>query len=165
MAEGRPGGNQGNPGADKWKTFFQYSRRNVSDVDNDLKRALWNAAEQASTRHGYQVAAERGTEPRAGEAYVAVVAEFYRGIQRNIDTSRDPNSCGYLRSLCAAGFAAVDTLLDPQSSGPVYYGGHMAHGIGTMAEGDILGGYAEYFEYGAKGIGAGANWAWHQVFG
>jgi RHS repeat-associated protein len=175
MAMGRPGGDQGNPGASKWKRFFIYSRSNDADDDSDMKRRLWSEGEEASTQHGYAVAFHKGgwldKLPNSGEAAFALAAHGYRfGLRhqagaRTAGAAAGAGLCGpILAATCARiGSDAAQDVLDPHTDKPTYYGAHVFNGLGRAGAGDP-GGLAEAARYGAEGLGEAGKWLWNEVF-
>ncbi|HEU4349309.1 MAG TPA: RHS repeat-associated core domain-containing protein [Actinoplanes sp.] len=179
---GKPGGNQGNPGADKWASYFRYARANPGDSDESRRR--WSEAEQASTEHGYQVARDHGTAPSVPTGLFAVGGEAYRYGMRHMGTMRTAGriaggaACGtvplsFFQSKCQEiGEHAVQDFLDPSNSAPSYYGGHVIHGYGQYVEGVLTldpiqagSGVVETARYGAEGVAEGAGWLWDEITG
>lgn len=182
IAAGKPGGSQGNPGADKWASYFRYAKNNPGDSDENRKR--WSEAEQASTEHGYDVARDHGTVPSIPTKAFALGGEAFRYGMRHMAAMRTAGRiaggtiCGTVpltlfQSKCQEiGEHAVQDFLDPSDSGPSYYGGHVIHGGGEMVEGALTldpietgSGIVEVGRYGAEGTAKGVSWLWGEITG
>jgi hypothetical protein len=172
IAEGKGGGDQGNPGAVKWARFFDYSQDHPRDSDE--KRRLWSQAEQASTQYGYVFGIRHGALPDPSDVAVAGGAEIYRwGLrhQGEVRTAAQVGGWVLCGPKCAElGGEAVQDFLSPQGIGPTYYGGHVVHGLGTIGEGSLFNdplrtasGAFETVRYGAEGAGAAAKWLWDHL--
>lgn len=184
MALGRSGGDQGNPGADRWFLYFRTMRRGDSDISKADQDRLWSEGEQASTEHGYGVAAEHGVPHRPPELSFAAGGEVYRWILRHegqIDKGLaiaeiiDPFSW----PVTHLEREALRDFTDPTNRYPSYLGGHIMHGIGQAGQGefeiasgflfndprnlgkgivDMAKGDLEVNRYGVEAIVRGAGW-------
>ncbi|HZD16293.1 MAG TPA: hypothetical protein VE196_14460 [Pseudonocardiaceae bacterium] len=172
LALHRPGGDQGNPGADRWYLYFstmEHTRGNVAKEDADR---LWSEGEQTSTEHGYAVAAGHGASPGLPELSFAGGGEVYRWILRHE---------GQINSDIPwpIGREALRDFTDPANRYPSYIGGHIMHGGGQTLNGgwefgsglilhdprravqgvvDTAEGGAEVIDYGGKAVARSAVW-------
>jgi len=190
IALGRPGGDQGNPGADRWFLYFQtmlFTRGGIPKAEQDK---LWSEGEQASTEHGYRVAAEHGSSPGLPELAFAGGGEVYRWILRHegqIDEGLETvgRANPFLWPLTQLGREALGDFTDPANRYPSYLGGHIMHGGGQVLEGggEMVGGFvrrdprmlgegvidtgkggAEVIRYGGEAVVRGAGWLWNNPF-
>lgn len=190
IALGRSGGNQGNPGADSWFLYFRTMRRTEGDIPKAEQDRLWSEGEQASTEHGYGVAARHGTSPGLPQLSFAIGGEAYRWILRHegqIDTGLETvgRTSPLLWPVTQLQRAALRDFTDPANRYPAYLGGHIMHGGGQTLEGggEIVGGLvlrdprmlgegvidtarggAEVVRYGGEAVVRGAGWLWNNPF-
>lgn len=190
IALGRPGGNQGNPGADSWFLYFNTMALTRGAISKAAQDRLWSEGEQASTEHGYGVAARQGASPGIPQLAFAGGGEVYRWILRNespIDASLETvgRTNPVLWPVTQLGRAALNDFTDPANRYPSYLGGHIMHGGGQMLEGEgrIVGGLAlrdprmlgqgvidtarggaEVVRYGGEAVVRGAGWLWNNPF-
>jgi len=190
IALGRPGGDQGNPGADRWFLYFNTMERTRGQIPKAAADRLWSEGEQASTEHGYGVAARHGTSPGLPELAFAGGGEVYRWILRHegeIDDGLEAagRSNPLLWPATQLGREALADFTDPANRYPSYLGGHIMHGSGQVLEGQgkILGGLAlrdpqmlgegmidtarggtEVVRHGGEAVARGASWLWNNPF-
>jgi hypothetical protein len=191
IALGRPVGDQGNPGADRWFLYFntmELTRGGISKAEQDR---LWSEGEQASTGHGYEVAARRGTSPGLPELSFAAGGEVYRWILRHegqIDTALETagRTKPFLWPVTQLGREALHDFTAPANRYPSYLGGHIMHGGGQILEGggEVVGGLvlrdprmlgegvidaaqggAEVVRHGGEAVVRSGGWLWDHTFG
>ena len=178
MQLGRPGGSQGNPGADAWERYFSHQQSTSGD-SGDTSDRLWSEAEQASTRNGYGVANDQGTGPGIPEAAFAGGGEIYRWGLRHETGVKEAAGVVAGPVLGPLAVRAVDDFADPSNPWPSYLGGHVMHGGGQYVQGqirlltgnpvggvyDVASGGVEVARYGGEGVVKAGGWLWDHTLG
>lgn len=140
-----------NPGAAKWRKFFQARADRRSDT---VSRSLWGAAEQAATNFGLARARAVGARAPRGGSTFASVGNVYRGLLTHnrsirraagdIGESAGRAACGYILGGYCGGKGrsmaegAIDGfyrgLADPRNGELTYRGAHVLWSGGSAYE-------------------------------
>jgi RHS repeat-associated protein len=125
-------GSSSNPAGELWAEFFTYKLTPEREYNEHEARRRWGVAEEAATRHGYQVAAAAGVENTVAEALFAVGGHTFRHYMRHHGDWQLRSSCSVWFAVCGG---RLDTAFDTQNAALAYHGGHYMYGAGTYITG------------------------------
>ncbi len=145
-----PGPQEDPGGVAAWKDYFVYMQgvgEGRVPLSTEEQYRLWALGEEASTHTGYSIAGTHGQRENVPDYLFANLgAEAYRQAMLNLGTAKKGASVlgflggaplGPLGTIGGAylGPKILSEILNPQNSGPTYYGGHVAYGFGQTIQG------------------------------
>jgi RHS repeat-associated protein len=123
-------GTSSNPAAQLWADFFDYKLTPRTGYKEHEARRLWGIAEEAATRHGYDVAAAAGVDATTAELVFAAGGHTFRHFMRHHgDWNYRGQTCGIWFGVCNR---LMDARFDTSNAALAYHGGHYMYGVGTL---------------------------------